>query len=280
MSTYERQKYKIAGPATWELIRAAYLAGESAPALAERFGVSEAAIRKRITVERWSKRDYAAALEARGLPPPPKRELLNIAERFAATYTPPPPPAIEASDPVAAAAALEQRALAQVGEALARGKASDAKALAAIADQMRKRLETANATREVEEEAAQRSQAEAEEAICDIFVKAAYIANAMVHAPSEAPAAFQGLIKLWREQNLGEGEADADRVAAKIAKAQAAWLDGSFEETLPDCVRERMDEAWAQQRERLAQEPTIPRFWTASEDEFSATPGSITTSPE
>ncbi|MBK8545020.1 MAG: hypothetical protein IPL62_16645 [Caulobacteraceae bacterium] len=66
MSKTERQQYKIAGPATWELIRAAYLGGDSARALAERFGVSEHAIRKRITVEKWSKRDYAAALEARG----------------------------------------------------------------------------------------------------------------------------------------------------------------------------------------------------------------------
>lgn len=31
MSKTERQQYKIAGPATWELIRAAYLGGDSAP---------------------------------------------------------------------------------------------------------------------------------------------------------------------------------------------------------------------------------------------------------
>ena len=67
MSKTERQTYKIAGPATWELIRAAYLAGKSATTLAERFGVSTHAIRKRITVEKWTKRDYAAALEARGV---------------------------------------------------------------------------------------------------------------------------------------------------------------------------------------------------------------------
>ena len=65
MSKTERQQYKIAGPATWELIRAAYLGGDSARALAERFGVSEHAIRKRISVEKWTKREYAAALEAR-----------------------------------------------------------------------------------------------------------------------------------------------------------------------------------------------------------------------
>ena len=60
MSKTERQQYKIAGPATWELIRAAYLGGDSARSLAERFGVSEHAIRKRITVEGWTKRYDAA----------------------------------------------------------------------------------------------------------------------------------------------------------------------------------------------------------------------------
>jgi len=68
----QRQKYKIAGAATWELIRAAYLGGESAPALAERFGVNVHGIRKRITKEGWTKRDYAAALEARGVTPSAK----------------------------------------------------------------------------------------------------------------------------------------------------------------------------------------------------------------
>ena len=67
MTKTERQQYKIAGPATWELIRAAYLGGESAWALAERFGVSEHAIRERISVEKWTKHDYALALEARGV---------------------------------------------------------------------------------------------------------------------------------------------------------------------------------------------------------------------
>ena len=47
------------------MISAAYLGGESATTLAERFGVSTHAIRKRIWVEKWTKRDYAAALEAR-----------------------------------------------------------------------------------------------------------------------------------------------------------------------------------------------------------------------
>ncbi|MCR6644387.1 MAG: hypothetical protein NVV62_07670 [Terricaulis sp.] len=229
MSGNERQGYKIAGPATWELIRAAYLAGESAPALAARFGVSEAAIRKRITVEKWSKRAYAAALEARGIEAP-KREPLNVAARFAAHYAPaplPPPEAhpfadlvdalksatqaaesarVEEAPPTETPEQLERRALAQAGAALAKGRASDAKAFAALAEQMRKRVELAGAEQAQAKEAARVAQEEAEELIVTMFGKAAYLANAMVHAPNQAPAAFQGLVKLWREHNLGEGK--------------------------------------------------------------------------
>lgn len=287
MTKDERQPYKIAGPATWELIRAAYLAGESAPALAERFGVSVHAIRKRISVEKWTKRDYAAALEARGVDAP-KREPLNVAARFAANYMPAPAPppephpfadlvdALKGATLAAAARAeapsdvetpeeLERRALAQAGAALAKGRAGDAKTFAALADQMRKRAESVGAERAQAEEAVRLEQEEAESLICEVFVKAAFIANAMVHAPMQAPAAFQGLIKVWREQNLGEGEADAEKAAAKLAAAQAAWLDGRFEETLPDYVRARMDEEWAARRAKLEGEPPIPPFWEARE---------------
>lgn len=294
MSTPERQKYKIAGPATWELIRAAYLAGESAPALAERFGVSAHAIRKRITVEKWTKRAYAEALEARGLEAPARPKTLNVAERFAANYAPPaPPPAsqpeehpfmalvaalkeaagaaeagqahagdvLAAQEPSEAAAVLERQALAQAGAALSKGRASDAKTFAALAEQMRKRVETVSTSRAVEEERSRMAQEEAEQAICDLFAKAAYIANAMVHAPTQAPAAFQGLVKAWREKNLGEGEADADRAAALVLESQAAFLDGRYEDMLPDDVRRMMDEAWRERRAAMEGDPLIPKFW-------------------
>lgn len=97
--------------------------------------------------------------------------------------------------------------------------------------------------------------------VCALFAKVAYLASAMVHAPMQAPAAFQGLIKLWREQNMGEGEDDADRKAAKIAASHAAYFEGRWEDTLPDYVRERLDEEWAARRAELAQRPVIPRDW-------------------
>ena len=102
------------------------------------------------------------------------------------------------------------------------------------------------------------AQEQAEEMVCVLFAKVAYLAHSMVHAPMAAPAAFQHLIKLWREQNLGEGEEDADRAAAKLAASQAAYLEGRFEETLPDFVRERLDAEWKQRRADLEGRPPVP----------------------
>ncbi|MEZ5971429.1 MAG: hypothetical protein R3C31_06485 [Hyphomonadaceae bacterium] len=337
MTKTERQKYKIAGPATWELIRAAYLGGESATTLAERFGVSVHGIRKRITVEKWTKRDYALALEARGIVREKQKpnfidegvlreeiraaaaareaaeqeaEMTSLVERIAAeedasdiaaaierralaqasaamvqgrskeaqalasmaemmrrrvVAVPPPTPLSVQREtltpsPHLPPEDLEQRALAQADAALKAGRASDAKAFMGLAEQMRKRVEMADASRAAEAEEVRASQEEAEQMVCDIFCKAAFIANSMVHAPAQAPRAFLGLVKLWREQNLGEGEADAERAAEKLAASQAAYLEGRFEDTLPEYVRERLQERWTARREALEGEPVIPRY--------------------
>lgn len=56
-----RNPYRIRREEVWTLVRARYLAGESAPRLAEVFDVTEYAIRRRITREGWSKRSLAEA---------------------------------------------------------------------------------------------------------------------------------------------------------------------------------------------------------------------------
>jgi hypothetical protein len=112
-----------------------------------------------------------------------------------------------------------------------------------------------------EEEERRLAQEQAEEMVCGLFVQVAHLASAMVHTPMQAPAAFQGLIKLWREQNLGEGEADAERAAAKLAASQAAFLEGRFEDTLPDYVRERLDAEWRERRAALEGRPVVPKYW-------------------
>jgi hypothetical protein len=129
------------------------------------------------------------------------------------------------------------------------------------AERLAAAAETVSTKRDAEEEERRLAQDEAEQMICDLFAKAAFIANAMVHAPMQAPAAFQGLVKLWREQNLGEGEADAERAAAKLAQAQAAYLEGRFEDTLPDYVRERIDVEWKARRAELEGRPIVPAQW-------------------
>ncbi len=60
MRAKPKTTYVTACPATWELIRAAYLSGLSAPTAAARFGVSVGALRKRAQREGWTKRAYVA----------------------------------------------------------------------------------------------------------------------------------------------------------------------------------------------------------------------------
>jgi hypothetical protein len=149
----------------------------------------------------------------------------------------------------------------QANRAAKKGDHAAAERWSKTAQRLAAAVETIDTARDAEAEAAQLAQDAAEQMVCAVFAKAAYIAHAMVHAPAQAPAAFQGLIKLWREQNLGEGEADAERAAAKLAASQAAYLEGRFEDTLPDYVRERMDASWRERRAELAAEPAIPELW-------------------
>ena len=61
----QRRPYKIRGPETWAVIRESYLAGASARVVAERYDVTEQAIRKRALREGWTK-----ASRPEGEPPP------------------------------------------------------------------------------------------------------------------------------------------------------------------------------------------------------------------
>lgn len=61
MRAKPRTTYVSASPQTWELIRAAYLSGLSAPTVAARFGVSVTALRKRAAREGWTKQAFARA---------------------------------------------------------------------------------------------------------------------------------------------------------------------------------------------------------------------------
>lgn len=332
MSKTERQQYKIAGPATWELIRAAYLGGESATTLAERFGVGVYAIRKRITVEKWTKRDYAAALEARGVVREKQKpnfieegvlreqmrvaaearevveretEMSSLVEQIAASEDaadiaaalerralaqasaamvqgrskeaqalasmaemmrkrvvaiPPATPLVvqrEMPSMHLSPEDLEQRALAKVAAALERGDAGEAKALTAVAEQMRKRAEEAQAAEKASAEAVEIDRAQNEETSLNFFGLAAILASHMVHEPGSAPGAFLRLIARWREINLGEGEADAEKRAAIIAAAHKRHFEGNPEESFPEDVRAYLRARWEETRVRLKREEEL-----------------------
>ncbi|GAA0869653.1 hypothetical protein GCM10009116_14890 [Brevundimonas basaltis] len=80
--TPRRNPYRIRGKRTWALIRPRYLAGQSAPRLAEVFNVTEYAIRQRIRREGWSKASLAEAEEA-GMPDPEEAAAAPAAEAAA-----------------------------------------------------------------------------------------------------------------------------------------------------------------------------------------------------
>ena len=153
-----------------------------------------------------------------------------------------------------------EQALRQAGRAAKQGDLAAADRWSKTAERLASALEAQDAAEEAEAEEQRLAQEQAEEMVCMLFTKVAYLAHAMVHEPLQAPAAFQTLIKLWREQNLGEGEADATRAAAKLAASKAAYLEGRFNDTLPDFVRERMDEEWKTRRQELEGRPPVPAF--------------------
>lgn len=149
----------------------------------------------------------------------------------------------------------------QAGRAAKKGDRAAAERWSKTAERLAASAQTMESAHAAEAEEQRLAQAHAEEMICALFAKAAFIAHAMVHAPMQAPAAFQGLVKLWREQNLGEGEADAERAAAKLASSQAAYLEGRFEDSLPEFVREKLDEAWKVRRAELEGRSVVPALW-------------------
>lgn len=115
--------YVYLGPRAWATIRRRYLEGESARALAEEFGCSQAAIRKRIQHEGWGKK--AAALAADALEP---------AAVEAGPVAPDGPPAETASDLDPRAAA--RRALEEATRLLLRGQTARAAEAARISELM------------------------------------------------------------------------------------------------------------------------------------------------
>jgi len=128
-------RYVAASPQTWELIRAAYLSGLSAPTVAARFGVSVTALRKRAARQGWTKRDFAAA-QAPGGPPAPLAPTAtapthDIALRVEAVAARQMVPLWEEPE------AMARRALGHATRAISEGRGADAERLVRAARQLR-----------------------------------------------------------------------------------------------------------------------------------------------
>ncbi len=129
MKAKPKTRYVAASPQTWELVRAAYLSGLSAPTAAARFGVSVTALRKRAAREGWTKRDFAAVQGAVQPPHAPvaqaPRDLIDagldaiVEQHMVPLYLEP--------------EQVTRRALGLSARALAEGRALDAERLARAA---------------------------------------------------------------------------------------------------------------------------------------------------
>ena len=61
MEHHRLRKYR--GPETWARVRAAYIAGESAPSVAQRFDVGLSNLRRRAMTEGWTRNRIAARMD-------------------------------------------------------------------------------------------------------------------------------------------------------------------------------------------------------------------------
>jgi hypothetical protein len=82
MEHHRLRKYR--GPETWARVKAAYVAGESAPSVARRFYVGLSNLRRRAMAEGWTRRRIAPQLDLRPVrggaaDPPPALAALSLA---------------------------------------------------------------------------------------------------------------------------------------------------------------------------------------------------------
>ena len=123
MEHHAPRKYR--GPETWALVRDAYLSGEPAKLVCQRFDVSYANLRAKASREGWTRRAYAGATDVSGArraspPPDPAPRIL-------------PPQAALETPPASTEGAL-QAGMARASEALAAGRAQEATAILKAAE--------------------------------------------------------------------------------------------------------------------------------------------------
>lgn len=190
MST--RNPYKIRSQETWDLIRAAYLGGESARVVARRFDVTPWAIERRASREGWTKKAWAQARAAASAPPPETgRE----------------PGGAPGPDEEPDGALTFPLAMVGAEAALRAGRGAEAMRLMVAAEhylKLRHRLEDVNRARAVQE-----AQLTPEAFWKAVAEKAMKIAHAMV-VTGGGPAFMSRRTFAWRAKHLGPEVATAD----------------------------------------------------------------------
>ena len=129
MEHHRLRKYR--GPETWVRVRAAYVAGESAPSVARRFDVGLSNLRRRAMAEGWTRSRIAEQLDLRPLrggadDPPPYLAALSLTRETAE------PPYV---DPEVAV----ERAMRRAAWLLSQGQAAEAAALMRTAEALERK---------------------------------------------------------------------------------------------------------------------------------------------
>lgn len=210
MKAHPTSTYVTASRRTWEMIRAAYLSGLSAPTVAARFGVSVAGLRKRAQREGWTKRaqaDWRGGVQVG--PPSP------WPDPAPAPAPPPPVPAPGPDDlpfdhanlyalavPPASleAGAVARKALSLAMTALTRGRSADALRLARAAGLIAKLDEVVPQSWEVDDADEVQSRHSALQDLA--FNIAGELAEALMAGKGEILPAYLERARQWR-RNLG-----------------------------------------------------------------------------
>jgi len=213
MKAHPTSTYVTASRRTWEMIRAAYLSGLSAPTVAARFGVSVSGLRKRAQREGWTKRNQADWRGGAPVGPPSP-----WTEPAAAPSTPAPVPIPETGDlppdlaglhAIAAppapldAASVARKALSLAMRALTRGHSADALRLARAAGLIAKLDETVPQQWEIDDADEVQSRHSALQDLA--FNIAGELAEALMAGKGEMLPAYLERARQWR-RNLGLAE--------------------------------------------------------------------------
>ena len=188
--TRTRAAYRFRGPETWAAAREAFIAGETAAAIAARFGVTAGAIRQRAYREGWTRKALAAAAEA----PVKRRATLAEGAALASAATP--------SGPAPEPYALLDIALTRAAAAMQAGHGEEALRMANLGERLLHLAEDAQRRRPVSLEVATAACADIREMV---ETAACVAAKAALTDPETAPQPLREWARKWRAEHAAQG---------------------------------------------------------------------------